>query len=113
MSYYAFLDDNNVVTEVIAGVHENELIEGLSPEVWYGNLRQQRCVRTSYNGHIRKRYAGISMSYNDELDAFVLPKPYPSWVLNENADWEAPIAKPEGSYTWDEETLSWLEVQEV
>lgn len=70
MAHYAFLDENNVVTEVIVGVDETELIEGLEPEVWYGNFRGQRCVRTSYNHNIRKRFAGIGMVYDPITDEF-------------------------------------------
>jgi hypothetical protein len=73
MAHYAFLDENNVVTEVITGIDETELIEGLSPEEWYGNFRGQRCVRTSYNGNIRGIYAGIGHSYDEANDVFVAP----------------------------------------
>jgi len=114
MAHYAFLDENNIVTEVITGIDETELIEGLDTETWYGNFRGQICKRTSYNGNIRKNYAGIGFSYNLELDAFVAPKPLDSWILDEaTARWKAPIAKPEGNYYWDEETLAWLEAEEV
>lgn len=115
MAHYAFLDENNIVTEVIAGIDETELIEGLDPETWYGNFRGQVCKRTSYNSNIRKNYAGIGAYYDEELDAFRAKiAPYPSWVLNqETAQWEAPVAKPEGRHKWNEETLSWLEIQEV
>ena len=89
MAHYAFLDENNIVTEVITGKDENELLDGLTPEEWYGNFRKQRCVRTSYNHNIRVRYAGIGMSYNEELDAFILPKCHPEAVLNETTcDWD-------------------------
>ena len=73
MAHYAFLDENNIVTEVITGIDETELIEGLSPEKWYGNFRGQRCVRTSYNGNIRGIYAGIGHSYDEANDVFVAP----------------------------------------
>jgi len=73
MAHYAFLDKNNTVTEVIVGIDETELIEGLSPEEWYGNFRGQRCVRTSYNGNIRGIYAGIGYSYDEANDVFVAP----------------------------------------
>ena len=73
MAHYAFLDKNNIVTEVIAGVDETELIEGLSPEEWYGNFRGQKCVRTSYNGNIRGIYAGVGYSYDEVNDVFVEP----------------------------------------
>jgi len=73
MAHYAFLDENNMVTEVIVGIDETELIEGLSPEEWYGNFRGQRCVRTSYNGNIRGIYAGIGYTYDEANDVFVEP----------------------------------------
>jgi hypothetical protein len=75
MAHYAFLDENNIVTEVIPGIDETELIEGLDPETWYGNFRGQVCVRTSYHGNIRKNYAGIGYSYDETRDAFIAPKP--------------------------------------
>jgi hypothetical protein len=118
MAHYAFLDENNIVTEVITGIDETELIEGLSPEEWYGNFRGQVCKRTSYNGNIRKNYAGVGMTYDSILDAFIPPQPFPSWTLNETTcQWEAPVARPVFDeadpkfYTWDEATTSWIEVQ--
>lgn len=113
MAHYAFLDENNIVTEVIVGIDETELIEGLDPETWYANFRGQTCKRTSYNGNIRKNYAGIGFKYDEELDAFVPPKPFRSWVLNEEtARWEAPVAKPEDGkeYRWSEFDLDWVEI---
>jgi len=74
MAHYAFLNSNNIVTEVIVGIEETELIEGLTPEEWYGNFRGQRCVRTSYNGNIRGVYAGIGYSYDETNDVFVAPE---------------------------------------
>ena len=73
MAHYAFLDANNVVTEVITGIDETELIEGLDPEVWYGNFRGQVCKRTSYNNNIRGRFAGIGYTYDAALDEFIAP----------------------------------------
>lgn len=114
MAHYAFLDENNIVTEVIVGTDETELIEGLDPESWYGNFRGQVCKRTSYNGNIRKNYAGIGFTYDAVLDAFIPPKPFSSWVLDEaTAQWESPTPKPKGNYIWDEDSVSWLEVEEV
>ena len=111
MAHYAFLDDNNIVTEVIVGIDETELIEGIDPETWYGQFRGQRCVRTSYNGKIRRRYAGIGYTYDDTNDVFIAPKPHNSWLLNDNFDWIPPIPYPdEGDWTWDEEELKWVEV---
>ena len=74
MAHYAFLDENNIVIEVITGKDETELIDGLDPETWYGNYRGQVCKRTSYNNKIRKRFAGIGMSYDERLNAFIPPK---------------------------------------
>jgi hypothetical protein len=75
MAHYAFLDSNNIVTEVIVGKDETELIDGLEPETYYGNFRGQVCKRTSYNGNIRKNYAGIGYTYDEVRDAFIPPKP--------------------------------------
>ena len=75
MAHYAFLDENNVVTEVIVGIDETELIEGLDPETWYGNFRNQVCKRTSYNGKIRYNYAGKDYLYDESVDAFIPPMP--------------------------------------
>ena len=110
MAHYAFIDENNIVTEVIVGVHETELIEGKNPEVWYGEFKGQRCIRTSYNGNIRKNYAGIGYRYDDELDAFIPPQPFASWVLDEKtAQWVAPIAYPTDGlvYSWNEKVGDW------
>ena len=75
MAHYAFLDDDNIVTEVIVGIDETELIEGLEPEEWYGQFRGQTCIRTSYSGRIRFNYAGIGYKYDEEADAFTAPRP--------------------------------------
>jgi hypothetical protein len=83
MAHYAFLDFNNIVTEVITGVDETELIDGLDTQTWYGNFRNQVCKRTSYNNKIRKRFAGIGMSYDQRLDAFIPPKCHYEAVLDE------------------------------
>ena len=114
MAHYAFLDDNNIVTEVISGKDESELLEGFTPEEWYGNFRNQRCVRTSYNAAIngfRKQYAGIGYSYDESADVFIAPQPFPSWSLDENYDWQAPIDYPADGkdYSWDEANQVWVE----
>lgn len=75
MAHYAFLDENNIVTEVIVGIDETDLIEGLDTETWYSNFRGQVCKRTSYNGKIRKNYAGIGFIYDELRDAFIAPEP--------------------------------------
>jgi hypothetical protein len=112
MAHYAFLDDNNVVIDVIVGKDETELIEGLTPEEWYSNFRNRKCVRTSYNANIRKNYASINFTYDEIRDAFIPPKPYPSWILNEETcRWEAPIPYPDESklFMWDEINQKWYE----
>ena len=110
MAHYAFLDDNNIVTEVITGIDETELIEGLDPETWYGNFRKQVCKRTSYNGNIRKNYAGIGFTYDPTLDAFIPPKPFDSWILDQQTfQWEPPTAYPTDdlTYFWNESEIAW------
>ena len=83
MAHYAFIDDDNIVTEVIVGKDETETIDGLTPEQWYSDYRGQRCIRTSYNGKIRKNYAGIGYSYDEARDAFISPKPIDAIGLDE------------------------------
>ena len=73
MAHYAFLDDNNIVTEVIVGIDETELIEGKTPQDWYSEFRGQTCIRTSYNGRIRFNYAGVGYAYDSIDDAFIAP----------------------------------------
>ena len=73
MAHYAFLDKNNVVTQVIPGKDETELIEDLTPEEWYANYTGQKCVRTSYHGNIRAKYAAIGDTYDEVNDVFVSP----------------------------------------
>ena len=123
MAHFAQLDENNVVTQVIVvsnnelldagGVEREEMGIGFCQRLFGGNWKQ-----TSYNHNFRKRYAGIGYTYNAQLDAFVPPKPYPSWVLNnEEANWEAPVPAPADQgqgdppkfYHWVEETQSWAE----
>jgi hypothetical protein len=94
MAHYAFLDENNIVTEVIVGVDETELIQGLEPEIWYGNFRNQVCKRTSYNATIRKNYAGIGFTYDEARDAFIAPE-------------------PQGNIGFDETTCQWIVPYEV
>jgi hypothetical protein len=74
MAHYAFLDENNIVTEVIVGIDETETIEGLDTETWYGNFRGQTCKRTSYNNKIRGIYAGIGYKYDPVEDIFIAPE---------------------------------------
>lgn len=111
MAHYVFLNEYNVVTEVIVGKDETDTTHDW--ELYYGSQRGVACKRTSYNGNIRKNYAGIGYTYDSALDAFVPPKPYPSWLLDTNTcQWQSPIPYPTDGkmYTWDEETQSWVEV---
>ena len=84
MAHYAFLNNDNIVTEVIVGIDETETIEGLDTETWYGNFRGQVCKRTSYNGNIRYNYAGIGFVYDENRDAFIAPKPDNAIGFNED-----------------------------
>ena len=98
MAHYAFLDESSTVTEVIAGIDETELIEGLDPETWYGNFRGQVCKRTSYNGNIRFNYAGIGYTYDPIDDAFIAPMPqcgHDSLLLNDLKRWECETCETE------------------
>ena len=91
MAHYAFLDENNIVTEVITGVDEIELIEGLDTETWYGNFRRQVCKRTSYNNRIRFNYAGVGYTYDPVRDAFIAPEPDDAIGFNEETcQWITP-----------------------
>jgi hypothetical protein len=114
MAHYAFLDENNIVTEVIVGVDESETIDGLNPETWYGNFRNQICKRTSYNNKIRYNYAGIGYKYDELNDAFIPPKPYESWILDETFNWQPPIPLPDNipfKWYWNEKNLKWQELE--
>ena len=125
MAHFAKLDENNVVTEVHVvankdtsdanGVEKEYIGQAFLEKLFGGTWKQ-----TSYNGNIRKNYAGIGYTYNADIDAFVPPQPFASWTLNnETAQWEAPTPMPADAgtgeppkmYSWDEATTSWVEVQ--
>lgn len=123
MAHYAFLNENNIVTAVIVGRDEDDLVEGVTSwEDYYGAAKGRRCLRTSYNTqggvHVdggvafRGNYAGKGFEYREDLDAFIAPQPFPSWSLNEETfTWGPPIPMPEsGSWVWDEESGAWVEV---
>lgn len=127
MAHYAFLDENNIVSEVIVGKHQGE--DNTDWEIWYGNFRGQICKQTSYNTRggiyytpdtnepdpdqtkaFRKNYAGIGYAFDATRNAFIPPKPYPSWVLDEfSCLWVAPVPYPTDgkNYIWNETTQSW------
>lgn len=118
MAHYVFLDENNVVTEVIVGKDEGE--GDIDWEQHYGEFQGQKCKRTSYNTRggvhlegktpFRKNYAGRGFVYDEQRDAFIPPKPFASWILNEETClWEAPVAKPDDGkiYYWNETLQTW------
>ena len=111
MSHFAELDENNVVLRVLVG-DNNMPNEGYD---WFVENLGGTWVQTSYNGNIRKNFAGIGYTYDEDRDAFIPPKPFESWTLNEDTClWEAPVAYPEDDkmYIWDEDTTSWTEITE-
>ena len=100
MSHFAKIDQNGIVQEVI--VAEQEFIDSLEDSsIW---------IQTSYNHNIRKQYAGLGYIYDKTNDVFIIPQPFPSWSLDSNFDWQAPVSKPDDgkSYTWNEDTKSWV-----
>jgi hypothetical protein len=121
MAHFAKIGLNNIVTEVLVvanretmdsnGVeHESIGIEFLKTLTGHATW-----VQTSYNGNIRKNYAGVGYTYDSQRDAFIPPKPYPSWTLvEETCNWTAPVAMPtdEKKYSWDEATTNWIEIKE-
>ena len=133
MAHYAFLDDHGFVCEVITGRDKDDLAPGVTSwEDYYGTVRGQRCLQTSYNTRggvhydpetgepsadqtkaLRFNYAGIGFTYDLERDAFIPPKAFDSWELDEaTCLWQAPIPYPEDGamYTWDEDSGDWVEV---
>jgi hypothetical protein len=112
MAHWAELDSNNVVVRVL--VTDNNDPNDDEGYKWLIDNLGGTWIKTSYNATIRKNYAGIGFTYDSQLDAFIPPKPFISWLLNEEtANWDAPVPKPQGNYRWDEESLTWLEVQEI
>jgi len=115
MAHFAKLDDNNVVLEV-HGLNNNELlVDGVESEAkgieflvaWSGGYTNWK--QTSYNRNFRKNYAGVGYTYQADIDAFVAPKPYPSWTLNADAKWQPPVEKPVDNnfYQWNETNQAW------
>jgi hypothetical protein len=117
MAHFAELGEDNIVLRVIVVANEELLDENGEESEAKGtefcrNLLGGTWKQTSYNGNMRGRYAGTGYTYNSSLDAFIAPKPFPSWTLNEETtDWEAPVARPEdGIHTWNEEEQQWDEI---
>jgi hypothetical protein len=111
MAHFAELDENNIVIRVLVtnNAFPNEGYD------WLIDTFGGTWIQTSYNATIRFNYAGVGFSYDSELDAFIAPQPYPSWELDKTCQWQAPTTYPEDDkmYTWDEETLTWKEVDNV
>lgn len=119
MAHFAQLDENNLVTQVIVVANDELLLDGVENEtkgiMFCKSLlgEDTRWVQTSYNGNIRKNYAGIGYTYDPVADHFFAPQPYPSWILDADAKWQPPVPFPTETgkfFTWDEPTLSWVEV---
>lgn len=120
MAHFAEIDSNNIVLRVVvvdnkdtsdaAGVEKEHIGKAHLEKILGGTWKQ-----TSYNGNKRKNFAGIGYTYREDIDAFVPPKPFSSWVLNAAAQWEAPVAMPADgkTYTWDEATTSWKEEESI
>jgi hypothetical protein len=118
MAHFAELDSNNVVLRVVVvdnkdtadaqGVEKEHIGAAYLERLLGGTWKQ-----TSYNGNLRKNYAGAGYTYNVDIDAFVAPKPYPSWTLDADAQWQAPVPMPQDGkmYSWDEAAQAWAEVE--
>jgi hypothetical protein len=119
MAHFAKLDENNIVLEVVVinNLELDPLNEEASGLIWLENWSggYTNWKQTSYNGSMRKNYAGIGFEYRPDLDAFISPQPYPSWVLDEDAKWQAPTPYPNdgGIYKWVEDDLNWQLVEGV
>jgi len=113
MAHYAYIDGNSIVVTVTVGRDETELIDGLDAETYYAQGTPYTVKRTSYNNNIRYNYAGIGYTFDTARDAFIAPKPFASWVLDEaTCRWGAPVPMPSagGPWAWDEDTESWVAV---
>jgi hypothetical protein len=110
MSHWAEVDANNLVTRVVVG--DNNDPAGDEGYSFLVNLFGGTWIKTSYNGNIRRRFAGIGFYYDPVADVFIEPKPFKSWTLNENYDWVAPTPCPGPDHYWDEATKTWLLIEQ-
>ena len=114
MAHYAYLDENNIVIAVTVGKDETELIDGLDTESYYALGTPYTVKRTSYNGNIRKQYAGIGYTYDAVNDVFIAPQPYPSWALDNDFNWQPPTPRPEGDFWyWNEALQVWVDANQL
>ena len=120
MAHFAKLDSNNIVTDVIVISNDDLLDENGVEQESLGikvcrNIFGSRTkwVQTSYTGSFRKQYAGVGAKYDKDNDVFIAPKPYESWILDDNFDWQPPIEYPDDGkpYMWNEDTMSWIEIE--
>jgi hypothetical protein len=111
MAHWAELDENNIVVRVTVG--DNNDPNGDEGYQWLLDNLGGRWIKTSYNNNIRKQFASIGYSYDQENDVFIVPQPFASWSLDDNFDWQPPVEKPQDNlfYIWDEESLNWVEVE--
>lgn len=118
MAHFARLNENNIVTMVTVVSNDDMIdengneVEALGVAVCEAVIGAGPWVQTSYNSTIRKQYAGVGFTYDADGDVFIVPSPFPSWVLNADYDWEAPIPEPSegGPYRWNEETQTWDQI---
>ena len=113
MAHFVKIVDNIVISGVV--VHNNELlVDGVEVEAkgaeFCTNLFGGTWIQTSFNNRIRKQFAGVGYSYNPSADVFIAPKPFASWTLDSNHDWQPPTPKPDGEYLWNESQLDWVAV---
>jgi hypothetical protein len=109
MSHWAEVNKDNKVIRVLVGDNNDPI--GDEGYQWLIDNLGGTWIKTSYNNKIRKQFAGIGYTYDANADVFIEPKPYPSWTLDNNFDWQPPTPKPEGNWSWDESTLSWIEIE--
>lgn len=115
MAHFARLDQNNIVTEVVVISNDDMTdengteVEALGVAVCEAVVGAGYWVQTSYNGNLRKQYAGIGFTYDADADVFIAPQPHPSWAVNAEHDWEAPVPRPDDGqpYRWDENSQTW------
>lgn len=118
MAHFAQINEQGTVIQVIVVNNEDILDQNGQESEAIGkqfcqNLLGGEWVQTSYNNNFRKRYAGVGSSYDAVNDVFIAEKPYPSWVLDENFDWQAPVPMPGDNYVWDEDTGAWIEIEGI
>lgn len=113
MSHWAEIDDNNIVLRVLVG--DNNDPNGDEGYQWLIDNLGGRWIKTSFNHRIRKQFAGIGFTYDEEADVFVQPRPYASWHLDDNHDWQPPVPYPQDGqrYVWDENQITWKNVDPI